>query len=266
MPRCHVQLFPEGPGDAVQSVANPCFQQSGAPGTATCPNSQHEQPAFDGTQSYYNSGWLKNNEKFTVHLSSGTSPGTYRFMCLLHREDMAGKITVVSPAKTVMSPSAQFALGQKQLAAAEAPLAQPAALLAKGQPPIPHLTLPGAPDAVLARLRRQQHLRRDLDQFGPRTIHIPVGGSVAPGDFVGDHSDRTFNSNKSNDDIQQVAPDARRAYQCGRNRPRRAVPVSRRPRTAGRRAASTSSSSPLRPGTARDSTTPASSSTRSGRR
>jgi plastocyanin len=199
-------LFPENgpPLDAVQSVANPCFQQSGAVGTATCPNSQHEQPAFDGTQSYYNSGWLRNDEKFTVHLSSGISPGTYRFMCLLHREDMAGKITVVSSSKQVMSPSAQYALGQKQLAAAEAPLAQPAALLAKGEPPIPHLTLPGAPNAVLAG-SGANGTSGAIDQFGPRVIHIPVGGSVTWW-LVGDHS-ITFNSNHTNDDIQSVAPD-----------------------------------------------------------
>ncbi len=197
-------LFPQGPGDAVQSVANPCFQQSGTPGTATCPNSQHEQPAFDGTQSYYNSGWLKNNEKFTVHLSAGTSPGTYRFMCLLHREDMAGKITVVSPSKTVESPAAQFALGEKQLAAAEVPLEGPAALLKKGLPPVPHVTLPGAPNAVLVG-SGANGTSGAIDQFGPQVVHIPVGGSVTWW-LVGDHS-ITFNSNKTNDDIQSIAPD-----------------------------------------------------------
>src|SRR5947209_3015018 len=71
------QLFPQGPGDAVASAADPCYMQSGAPGTSLCPNSQHEQPGFNGAQSYYNSGWLDANQRFTVHLSSSTSPGTY---------------------------------------------------------------------------------------------------------------------------------------------------------------------------------------------
>ena len=82
------QLLPQGPGDATQSAANPCYMPSGNPGTKLCPRSQFEQPVFDGTQSYYNSGWLNSGQKWSVHLSSTTSVGTYRFMCLLHREDM----------------------------------------------------------------------------------------------------------------------------------------------------------------------------------
>ncbi len=196
-------LFPQGPGDAVASVANPCYQQTGAPGTAVCPNSQHEQPVFDGTQSYYNSGWLDANQKWTLRLSSATSPGTYRFMCLLHREDMAGKVTVVSSAKTIMSPSAQYALGEKQLARAEAPLAQPVALLRQGLPPIPHLTLPGSNPVLTG--SGGPGTSGSVDEFGPKTVKIPVGGSVTWW-LVGDHS-ITFNSNKTDDDVRLNAPD-----------------------------------------------------------
>ena len=196
-------LFPQGPGDAVASVANKCFAPSGTPGTSLCPNSQHEQPDFSGTQSYYNSGWLKANEKFTVHLSSSISPGTYRFMCLLHREDMQGKITVAPANKTIMTPQAQYALGQKQLARAEAPLVQPAAALRQGKPPVPNVTLPG-PDPVLAG-SGSPNTSGAIDEFGPHVVHIPVGGTVTWW-LLGDHS-ITFNSNKTNNDIQAEAPD-----------------------------------------------------------
>ncbi len=196
-------LFPQGPGDAVASVANPCYQQSGSVGTSICPNSQHEQPDFNGTQSYYNSGWLDANQKWTVRLSSATSVGTYRFMCLLHREDMSGKITVVPASKTIMSPSQQFALGEKQLAAAEKPLAEPAALLAQGKPPIPNLTLPGANPVLVG--SGAQNSSGAVDEFGPKSVKIPVGGSVTWW-LVGDHS-ITFNSDKTNDDIRLDAPD-----------------------------------------------------------
>jgi len=190
-------------GQSVPSGADKCFMRSGTPGQALCPNSQHEQPVFDGSQSYYNSGWLDADQKFTVHLSSGIAPGTYRFMCLIHREDMAGKITVVPASKTIMSPTVQFALGQKQLAAAEKPLVEPAALLAKGKPPIPHITLPG-PNPVLVG-SGSPNTSGAIDQFGPRTVSIPVGGSVTWW-IVGDHT-ITFNSNKSDDDIRQNEPD-----------------------------------------------------------
>jgi plastocyanin len=195
-------LFPQGPGDVTQSVANPCFQKTGPVGTAVCPNSQHEQPAFDGTFAYYNSGWLQHNQSWTVHLSGGISPGEYRFMCALHREGMSGKIDVVPASKTIMSPSSQYALGQKQLAKAAAPLAPAVTALRLGKPPIPNLTLPGQ-NPVLAGSGAPGP--GSIDEFGLKTMKIPVGGTVTWW-MIGPHS-ITFNSDKTNNDVQQVAPD-----------------------------------------------------------
>jgi plastocyanin len=197
-------LFPQGPGDATQSVSNPCFQRVGPVGSSICPNSQHEQPAFDGQFAYFNSGWLDSGQKWTMHMSGAISPGTYRFMCALHREDMQGKINVVPASKTIMSPSAQFALGQKQFARAVKPLLGPTALLRQGNPPIPHLTLPGSPNTVLAGSGAPTGSGA-VDEFGTSTIKIPVGGSVTWW-IIGPHS-ITFNSDKTNDDIRAEAPD-----------------------------------------------------------
>jgi plastocyanin len=198
------QLFPQGPGDAIASAANPCYMQSGIPGASLCPNSQHEQPDFNGTQSYYNSGWLDANQRWTVHLSSSTSPGTYRFMCLLHREFMSGKITVAPSTKTIMSPAAQFALGQKQQARDEAALASAVANLRQGKPPAPAGHGPGVPpNAVLA--GSGGNAPAQIDEFGPKTIKIPVGGSVT-WYFLGDHT-IAFNSDKSDNDARINAPD-----------------------------------------------------------
>jgi plastocyanin len=197
------QLFPQGPGDAVPSAANPCYMQSGTPGTSLCPNSQHEQPDFNGTQSYYNSGWLDANQRWTVHFSPSTSPGTYRFMCLLHREFMSGKVTVVPSTKAIMSPAAQFALGQKQQARVEGALASAVANLRQGKPPAQGGNAAVPPDAVLA--GSGGNVPAQIDQFGPNTIKIPVGGSVT-WYFLGDHT-ITFNSNKTNDDVRFNAPD-----------------------------------------------------------
>ena len=196
-------LFPQGPGDAVQSVANPCYQKTGPVGTATCPNSQHTEPAFDGSYAYFNSGWLKHDQSWTVHLSGGISPGEYRFMCALHREGMQGKINVVPSSKSIMSASQQYAAGEKQLAAAEKPLVVPVAALRQGKPPVPHVTLPG-PNPVLAG-SGAPNTSGSVDEFGLKTIHIPVGGTVTWW-MLGPHS-ITFNSDSSNNDIQSEAPD-----------------------------------------------------------
>ena len=195
------QLFPHGPGDANQSAANTCFLAGGKPGNALCPKSERVQPAFNGSQSYYNSGWLNNNQKFTVHISSSTPPGTYRFVCLLHREFMAGKVVVAAAATTVASPAAQFAAGQKLQAKMEAALAPAVAALRLGKPPVPHVTLPGA-NPVLA--GSSGNVPAQVDEFGPKTIKIPVGGSVT-WYLLGDHS-ITFNSNKTDNDIHANAP------------------------------------------------------------
>jgi plastocyanin len=195
------QLLPQGPGDAIQSAANPCFLASGAPpAKAACPKSG--QPDFTGKETYYNSGWLDSNAKFSVHLSAAIAPGTYRFMCLLHRESMTGKIVVEPSSSSVPSPGAQFAAGQKALASVEAKLAPAAAALAQGKPPLP-VKLPGKTTA-LAGSGSQNAQEAEITQFGPRKIHIPVGGSVT-WYVIGPHS-LTFNSNKTNDDIRAVAP------------------------------------------------------------
>src|SRR5947199_643756 len=54
-------LFPEGPGDAHQNAAQPCFLASGAPPSdekTACSKDQQKQTDFTGTQTYYNSGFL----------------------------------------------------------------------------------------------------------------------------------------------------------------------------------------------------------------
>ena len=198
------QLLPQGPGDAIQSAANRCFVQSGGVGTSICPASQHVQPDFSGTQTFYNSGWLNSKQSFSVHLSSSTAPGTYHFMCLLHRESMSGKIVVVPASTTVKSPGAQFAAGEQQLAAIEAKLKPAADSLKLGQPPIPGVKLP-AKNAVLAGSGNPTVPEAEITQFGPQVVHIPVGGSVT-WFVIGPHS-ISFNTDKTNDDIRAVAPD-----------------------------------------------------------
>jgi plastocyanin len=196
-------LFPSGPGDAVQSAANPCYLPNGLPGTSLCPLSQHVHPDFSGTYSYYNSGWLNANQRFAVHLSASTAPGIYRFMCLLHRESMSGRMTVVPAGQPVKSPSAQFQQGVRQLAAEQAKLAPAVAALRQGNPPVPGVSLPGQNPALVG--SGVPGVLGQVDEYGPRQIKIPVGGTVTWW-FLGDHT-ITFNSNSTNNDVRYIAPD-----------------------------------------------------------
>jgi len=196
-------LLPRGPGDAIQSAANPCFLDTGVP-SSKAPCAKVAQPDFTGKQAYYNSGWLASKAKFTLHLSSATAPGTYRYMCALHREGMTGKIVVVPSGAAVASPSAQFAAGQRVLAATEAKLAPAVRAERQGKPPIPGLTLPGK-TVVLGGSGSPAVHEASIDEFGPKVIRVPVGGSVI-WYLVGGHT-LTFNADKSNNDIRAVAPD-----------------------------------------------------------
>jgi plastocyanin len=196
------QLLPQGPGDAVQSGANTCYLAAGqVPGTAAC--AKVAQPSFDGTQSYYNSGWLDSKANFTVHISPGTRPGTYRFFCLLHRYGMVGKVVVVPSTQPVPTPSQQLALGRRQIAATEARLASAVAAERAGKLPLP-ITPPGK-HIVLAGSGSPAVQEASITEFGPRVIHLPVGGSVIWYLF-GPHT-ITFHSNRTNDDIRTTAPD-----------------------------------------------------------
>jgi plastocyanin len=84
-----------------RSAAEPCFLDSGEPpnsatgGALPCP--ERDKPEFDGTQSFYSSGFLPEGEGFRIKLSSDTRPGAYRFMCLVHRAAMQGEIEVRRP-------------------------------------------------------------------------------------------------------------------------------------------------------------------------
>jgi plastocyanin len=198
------QLLPQGPGDAVQDAANPCFVATGTvPANAACPAGDSTQPAFGGTQAYYNSGWKDPGQKFTVSISSGTRPGTYRFFCLLHREGMTGKLNVVPATTSIPSPSAVAATAAKELAAAQANLAAPLKALRQGKAPLP-VALPGK-HVVLAGSGNPQGGVGSISEFGPKVIHVPVGGYVI-WYLIGPHS-ITFGSNKTDDDIRTVAPD-----------------------------------------------------------
>jgi plastocyanin len=196
------QLLPQGPGDAIPSAADPCYLDSGdVPSNSPCTTTA--QPSFDGTQSYYNSGWRNSNANFTVHLSPATRPGTYSFFCLLHREGMSGKIVVVPASEAVPTPSQEIALGRKQLAGIEAKLAPAVAAERLGKLPLP-ITPPGK-HVVLAGSGSPGPAPAAIDEFGPRVTHVPVGGSVI-WYLLGPHS-ITFHATKTNNDIRTTAPD-----------------------------------------------------------
>lgn len=164
------QMLPQGPGDAIQAGAAPCFLATGSPPTNPaqgCP--KVAQPAFDGTQSFYSSGALMPGSTYTVHLAKSIKPGTYPFYCDLHGPDMTGAIVVVASSTPIPGQSQVDAQAQAQLQALAAKL-QPAYQAAKAG----HAFLPGN----LAGYGAPQVMNAQIDEFIPSTIHAKVGQPV----------------------------------------------------------------------------------------
>jgi len=85
-----------------QNAAQPCYLDTGGPpkkASKPCADADQEQPAFNGRQSYYNSGFIPyegpQGNEFTVQLADDIDPGVYNYYCNLHGPFMAGTITVV---------------------------------------------------------------------------------------------------------------------------------------------------------------------------
>lgn len=88
-------MLPEGPGDANQIAANPCYIETGTlPADAKKPCPTVAQPAFNGRQAYYSSGFLEPGKDFAVKLADDIKPGDYYFYCNLHGAEMSGYIEV----------------------------------------------------------------------------------------------------------------------------------------------------------------------------
>jgi plastocyanin len=93
-----------------QNAGQPCYLNKGGPPkkpNAPCDDAQQEQPAFNGRQSYYNSGFIPyegpQGNEFTVELADDIEPGVYNYYCNLHGPFQAGTITVVEEGEPIPS-------------------------------------------------------------------------------------------------------------------------------------------------------------------
>ena len=163
-------LLPDGPGDANQFSANPCFLDTGEPSTdSACPKG--EQPAFDGTQVVYNSGYLADDASFEMTLADDIAPGTYNYFCLLHRQGMTGTVTVVAEAEKTLGPGKVEKAGTEELETRFLSKLRPAATdLAKTPADQP---VAGAPPA-----EGEEELEASLNAFGPEEVPVKAGSAV----------------------------------------------------------------------------------------
>lgn len=162
-------LLPDGPGDANQMAANPCFAEAAPTATdKACP--KVEQPAFDGRQAVYNSGYLPGDATFDVELAEDLAPGTYAYFCLLHRYEMSGTVTVVPEDQKAQTADEVHAAGEKALDDMVAKLRPQAEAMAKTPADKPVAGGPQADGPPVAPAM--------LAAFAPKELTVPAGGTV----------------------------------------------------------------------------------------
>ncbi|MDP9236775.1 MAG: hypothetical protein M3P30_05155 [Chloroflexota bacterium] len=193
------QLLPDGPGDANQTAANPCFLATGTlPDNTACPKT--DQPAFDGTQAFYSSGWLSASNDYVVKLSPDLKPGAYRFICLLHGPEMTETVNIVDKATKADTADDVKARMNDQLKTFTDALSKPAADLK---------AFKGADDnGVKVDVQAEADadaVSAGVAEFGPDTISIPVGGSVT-WKVNGFHT-ISFNAGEDAKSLRSVAAD-----------------------------------------------------------
>ena len=110
-----------------RNATSPCYLQKGSPpNDRSKPCEKREQPDFDGSQSYYSSGFIPpsgaSRNTFRVPLSKEIKPGTYHFYCVIHYPEMQGKLVVRPPDATIPSQATLNATARKEIEALAKPL------------------------------------------------------------------------------------------------------------------------------------------------
>lgn len=150
-----------------QAAGQPCFLDSGDPPKVDpCP--EREQPELNGQQSWHNSGYIEGNSNYDVTLADDIEPGTYSFVCVVHRAPMSGKLTVVGEDASRPDAAAVTEARDEELAAA----------VEAFQPALDQISS-ASPDQALAGVVSEDYPNASGLIFAPKEISIPTGGTVS---------------------------------------------------------------------------------------
>jgi plastocyanin len=167
--------------EVIQAGAQPCYLDEGAPDfsdyTKPCP--KRPQPAFNGKQSYYSSGFIPfqgaKGNTFELPLAKDIAPGTYHYYCNLHFVGMSGTIEVVPDGVGIPS---QDVVNRKARAEASAD----ATLLQQAIDRVERTKTAAAAyvGVPMGDKFEQEHplFHAQVDEFAPSTIDARVGKPV----------------------------------------------------------------------------------------
>lgn len=97
----------ESEGEIDQTIAQPCVVEEGPIPDHGGPCSNQELGPFDGTEVYYNSGFIgmetEGGNTFELQVSESIEPGEYEFFCSVHGSFHSGTMEVVAPDQPIPS-------------------------------------------------------------------------------------------------------------------------------------------------------------------
>lgn len=173
-----------------QNAGQPCYLQEGAPpkdSDEPCDDAQQEQPTFDGTASYYNSGIIPyegpQGNTFRVQLADDIEPGSYFFYCAVHGPGQYSELKVVRAGEEVPSQEAVNREAREEIAAFSAPMlesfrdARDGEVRGREGPPL---------EGPFAGLSSPTH--GTINEFVPKQIETRVGEPVTWKLMGADHS------------------------------------------------------------------------------
>jgi plastocyanin len=166
--------------EVIQAGAQPCYLDEGAPDFSDydkpCP--PRPQPAFNGRQSYYSSGFIPfqgaKGNTFELPLADDIAPGTYHYYCNLHFVGMSGTVEVVPDGDEIPSQDVVNRQAQRE-AIADAKLLQEALdRVERSRPGTSYVGVPMGDEF------EAEHplFHAQIDEFVPSTVEARVGKPV----------------------------------------------------------------------------------------
>ncbi|MGH8958329.1 MAG: hypothetical protein ACRDVK_06610 [Acidimicrobiia bacterium] len=160
-----------------QRIAQPCVVEEGAIPTDGSPCPNQELGDFDGTESFYNSGFIgfetDRENVFTLQVSESIVPGAYPFFCAVHGSFQSGVMEVVPTDQPIASPSEVNQQTRQELNEVVEPFRQVFAQAQGGEIVVGGEAFSGNFSGLV-----DEQVQGLLNEFVPETITSEVGEPV----------------------------------------------------------------------------------------
>lgn len=174
-----------------QNVSQPCYLDEGAPPEdpeTPCAEDDQEQPAFNGRQSYYNSGVIPyegdRSNTFEVEIADDAELGTYLFYCAIHGIAQKSSVEIVAADADIPDQSVVNRQIREETKAITDDLAELYEDAKDGE-----ISLPGADEPIegpFSGLPGENHTA--INEFIPRVITAKAGEPITWKMMGSDHS------------------------------------------------------------------------------